>query len=1118
MIGQTLGHYRIVAKIGTGGMGEVYRAHDEQLDRDVALKVLPTGALADEGARRQFRKEALALAKLNHPNIETVYEFSSQDGVDFLAMELIAGSPLSEKLKSGPLLEKEILRLGMQFAQGLAAAHEQGIVHRDLKPGNLMITPDGRLKILDFGLAQLVHRAADRDMTRSITQETPTVSGTVPYMAPEQLRGERVDTRSDIYAAGAVLYDMATGKHAFPETQTTRLIDAILHDLPPSPRSVNPRISSGLQVIIQKAMEKQPAARYQSARELLVALEGLGTGIAPNRRARPLVIAGAGALSIVLLVGLVIGLNLGGLREWLVHRSSAENSGPIYARRSVAVLGFKNLSGRQDEAWLSTALSEMLTTELAAGEKLRTVPGENVAQMKISLSLPDADGYGKETLAKIRKNLAADDVVLGSYLALGAQSGGSVRLDLRLQDAAAGETIAAVSEDGSEAQLSDLISRSGKKLREKLGAGEVSGADADAVKASLPANPEAARLYSEGLKKLRTFDNVAARDLLVKSVATEQNFALAHSALASAWRGLGYDQESKHEAKKAFDLSKNLPEEDRLFIEARYDAMIDEDEKSAELYRTLWSLYPDDIEYGYRLGSEQVYAGKPKDALVTVQSLRKLPAPSDDDPRIDLLEAAAASKLADFKLEQAVAAKAVIKADSLGARLVRAQALDQEGWALEMQGNHAQALPLFRESEHLYSAAGNRAGAAGEMIDMALVLADEHDTAGARKLYEESLDISRAVGDRYRIAAALSNLGILLAEEGDWKEAIKKYQEAILVKREMNDKHSLALTLNNMGIALEEGGKLTEAQEWFEKARVSFDEIGDKMMQATARDNIANVLETRGQLAEAKDMHQQAATIHHEIGSKPREARALDGVGRILFDQGDLAGAEAAFKEAFTLRQQNGEKDTDSLILLAVISETWGNLAEAEKSLRDVLSIAAAEHDEPTIASAKQQLADVLNESERPKDAEPLAREAMAEWVREKDTDDEADAGTVLAVALLKQNKVVAASKALARAQTIAAKTESMPVRLDVVEASARVRAELGEESEAEATLNAALNEATKHGFVSYESEERLALGEIQMKSGKAVAGRAHLAELEKDATAKGFVLIARKAHAAAAR
>src|SRR3989442_647199 len=244
MIGQTLGHYRIVEKIGEGGMGVVYRARDEQLDRDVALKVLPPGTLA----------------KLNHPNIETVYEFGSQDGVDFLVMELIPGCTLTERLRLGSLPEKEVLRLSGQLAEGLVAAHEQGVVHRDLKPSNLLITPAGRLKILDFGLAKLFGPAFDEDLTQTLT-ETQSVSGTLPYMSPEQLRGEPADARSDLYATGAVLYEMVTGQRPFMETQAAQLIYAILHRNPQPPTAVNYRVSPILERTIVKALDKEPQRR-----------------------------------------------------------------------------------------------------------------------------------------------------------------------------------------------------------------------------------------------------------------------------------------------------------------------------------------------------------------------------------------------------------------------------------------------------------------------------------------------------------------------------------------------------------------------------------------------------------------------------------------------------------------------------------------------------------------------------------------------------------------------------------------------------------------------------------------------------------------------------------------
>ena len=244
MIGRTLSHYRIVNRIGTGGMGVVYLAHDEQLDRDVAIKVLAPGSLTDETARKRFRTEALSLGRLNHPNIATVHEFGSQDGIDFLVTEYVAGTTLDVKIAQGPLSSEEVSRLGVQLAEGLRAAHLQGIVHRDLKPENLRLTTDGRLKILDFGIAQFVPRpgGGDRTVTLSKIQE---LAGTVPYMAPEQLRGEMVDSRSDIWSAGAVLYEMATGQRPFAGDNPAVLINAIQNSAPAPPMEINPAVSPG---------------------------------------------------------------------------------------------------------------------------------------------------------------------------------------------------------------------------------------------------------------------------------------------------------------------------------------------------------------------------------------------------------------------------------------------------------------------------------------------------------------------------------------------------------------------------------------------------------------------------------------------------------------------------------------------------------------------------------------------------------------------------------------------------------------------------------------------------------------------------------------------------------
>ena len=277
LIGRIVSHYRIIEKIGVGGMGEVYRAYDERLERDVAMKILHPGMLDGEPIRKRLRSEALALSKLNHPNIATVHDFDTQEGMDFLIMEYVAGETLTEKLHGASLAEKEVGRLGLQLAEGLTAAHEQGVIHRDLKPGNTRLTIDGRLKILDFGVAKLVRPPTETTATAQTisTYESSGLAGTLSYMAPEQLRGELVDARSDIWSAGVLLYRMATGRAAFSDFDGGRLVTSILTKTPTPPRRVNQHLSSGLENIILKCLEKNPDDRYQSAKELAVDLRRL---------------------------------------------------------------------------------------------------------------------------------------------------------------------------------------------------------------------------------------------------------------------------------------------------------------------------------------------------------------------------------------------------------------------------------------------------------------------------------------------------------------------------------------------------------------------------------------------------------------------------------------------------------------------------------------------------------------------------------------------------------------------------------------------------------------------------------------------------------------------------
>jgi tetratricopeptide (TPR) repeat protein/TolB-like protein len=938
MIGLVLGHYRIVEKIGAGGMGEVYRAHDDQLDRDVALKVLPAGTLSDETARKQFRKEALALARLNHPNVETVHEFNAQDGVDFLAMELIQGCSLNEKLKEGPLPEKQIILLGTQLAEGLAAAHEQLIVHRDLKPGNLMITPDGRLKILDFGLARLLQTAQNLDVTVSAATTTGVISGTVPYMSPEQLRGLPTDARSDIYAAGAVLYEMATAQRPFPQSQSAELMGAILHQTPDFPSSYNRHLSPALESVVMKALEKEPGQRYQSARELLVALQGVAPGglarTPPNQF--PLFATAGAAGALVLIVGLGLGLNFGGWGDRFLRRASAPGrvaaSSPVKSRRSVAVLGFKNVSERQDEAWLSMALAEMLTTELAAGEQLRAIPGENVARMKINLSLPETDSFGQDTLERIRKNLNADEIVLGSFVPLG---GGQIRVDLRLQDTRAGEILAAASVKGDEAQIDDLVGRAGTILREKLGVGEVSTAQALAVKATLPQNRDAARFYSEGLQKLHQFDYLRARDLLQRAVGAEPQYALAHSALAVAWKGLGYDANAKEEAKKAFDLSASFSREDRLWIEGQYREFTNDRPKAVETFRTLFDFFPDNLDYGLRLAAAQTSAGKGKDAQATLDSLRKLPSPAAEDARIDLLDAGAAASLGDYKKQAASAAKAVATADSQGARLLAAQARISECSSLRYVGKPKEAIATCEEAVRIFDSAGDRGNAARALNNIAVVLMEQGDAAGARRTYAESLAATKEIGDKKSHAMALNNLAGVLRDQPDLPGSRKMLAEAMADFREIGEKGGVVRCLENTGIILVDEGKLEEARKNQEEALAIAREMGNKSLTAYGLYLLGEVYAHQGNLPAARKSDEQALQIRNELG-EPRTINETQlSLAALAIEEKQFPTAESTAREAARQLEKLNNVDDAAVAyyLLARALAAQGKLADARTAI-----------------------------------------------------------------------------------------------------------------------------------------------------------------------------------------
>jgi DNA-binding winged helix-turn-helix (wHTH) protein/tetratricopeptide (TPR) repeat protein/TolB-like protein len=740
-------------------------------------------------------------------------------------------------------------------------------------------------------------------------------------------------------------------------------------------------------------------------------------------------------------------------------------------RRSIAVLGFRNLSSRPEEGWLSTALAEMLTTELVAGEKLRLVSGEDVARTKLDLHLADVDSLSRNTLARVHQDLDSDLIVLGSYTALVGQPDTHIRLDVRLQDTAAGETIADVAVVGSEANLFDLVSQAGSELRKKLGVEAVSPVEAVSVRAALPSNREAARLYSEGLARLRVFDALAARDLLEGAIAADPKYSLAHSALAEAWSRLGYDKKAQAEARQAFELATNLSREERFVVEGRYRDIDHEYDKAIEIYRSLFVLFPDNLDYGLRLAAVQVLNSKGHDALATVESLRRLTPPASELPLIDLQEAAAWEETGDFKHQDQPLARAVESARAQGSRLILAEAREHQCWLFTYLAQPQNAVAACREARDIYAAAGNRFGEAEATGDWANAIS-QTDALESIRLFQKAQIIAHEVGSAIQEAAILTNLGIAYQAQGNLATAEKMYRQALPICRLIDDKRSQARVFGNIANVRIDQGDLPGAAEGYEETLQLARQAADTGIAALAMDNLATVYRLQGNLTGAKQALEESLAIQQKNGNRNASAYVLYHFGYLLLDQADFSGARKMYEQALAIRSSAGDQLT--------IAQTQLELAELS-----------------------------LEEGHPPAEQEGATRQVIEVLQKQKARDDEIQAWCILARAMLAQGKAAAAADAIGHARALAGKSQDPEIRWRTAIAEARINS-TGPAARKE--LDAVVAKSRELGYRGVELDARLALAEIEMKAGQTAAGRAHLAAIEADAKAKGYNLIARKA------
>lgn len=554
-----VGHYRILSELGAGGMGVLYKAEDTRLHRPVALKFLSGECVRDHQALERFRREGRAASALNHPNICTIYGIDEHEGQPFIAMEYLEGETVKERIEKRAFSSDELIKAGMQIADALDAAHSRGIIHRDIKPANIFITERGEAKALDFGLAKLAEdEPDDHDPPDAATRDGNLTSpgaavGTVAYMSPEQARGQKIDSRTDLFSLGVVLYEMATGRQAFTGTSTAVLYDSILNRDPASVREINPSLPQELEAIVTKALEKDRGLRYQNASEIRTDLLRLKRS-SDSGRVAAAVSSGPGRLRWGLaLAGALV---LGAVGLFYAFQTPPVPAAPPPNSGSLAVMYFEDLGDADDSEGLGRLMTSLLTTELSQAGDLDVVSRQRLNDL--ARELGHDTGLVDSTVAtEVARMAGVGTMVLGQV----AQAGGRVVVSADLVDVETGRLLASPRTEGQGTdEVFSMAEALGLQIRGELRVGTTVAVDGRTLGsgALLTGSVEAYRAYAEAESVFQQggFEEAAAR--FREAVVLDPDFAMAHYRLGIASFASGNESEARAASAAAVERIETL--------------------------------------------------------------------------------------------------------------------------------------------------------------------------------------------------------------------------------------------------------------------------------------------------------------------------------------------------------------------------------------------------------------------------------------------------------------------------------------------------------------------------------------------------------------------------------
>jgi tetratricopeptide (TPR) repeat protein len=1017
------GRYRIHELVGVGGMGVVYRAVDETLGVEIAIKVLRPDLGADPRITDRFRSELVLARQVTHRNVVRIHDLGAHEDLRFLTMRFVKGRSLREILERDRRLPLEhATRIVRQVAEGLAQAHEAGVIHRDLKPGNILIDGEQNAYITDFGVA------------RSLTQDGMTrdgaIVGTPDYLSPEQIAGEPLDGRTDLYALGIVFFEMLSGELPFRPGSTAEMLAQRLSGRPRELSQIGVQVPSRIRALIRRCLERNPSRRYPNAAALIADLER--GGAAPRRLGKGRI---AASLLAILLVGTAV---------WVFGRRSTSPGGAPSPRsrsapaagHAIAVLPLRDETSDPGLSWTAAGIPELLTTSLSENPELRVLDSQRVMRSLRDLRLAEGP-YEQRVMRQLAELWNVDRLVTGTV----RRAGQRIRVDLSLNSvggsASAADRRFFGESDGPEG-IFRVVGELGQRLGRELGLDRSAAREPSVLETR---SVEAARAYAEGRSRLLMGDDVGAAPALEHAVASDPGFAAALEALSQTYQSLGRQDKAVRAAERAVSAAGTSGSRLAYRSRARLALVRGSPAEAEKNYRQIVQRYPHDVEPRLDLAAAQAAQGHHSEAMGT---LKEAVAIDPNDPRAWFL----LGKSANLTGEPARAVgdylvRALTLQTRLGNQKGRADVLNAIGVGHQQLGDFPKAMENYTAALELRRRLGDDRGTAATLRNRALVsnamghpAEAETDLKAARELFER-------IGDRNGQSDVQNDFGFVREGRGDYPRALEAYQQALKIRRD----------------------------------------LGDERLLAQSYDNVGYIYFLLGEYDNALVYWQQALDRRRRIGEKDGIVLSVQNMGFLEVAQGKWDAALKSFAEALEQSREIDFKNGVAISLgnLGILHRYQGRYKAALGSLGEALAVSRQADFKPALAEFTLAEAGTLLEIGS-RDAAGARLETAEPWIRATDNREQAaDLEVLRGEWHLQRGEKEAARRSLAHAMDLAKQSKSKVALLRTRIALASIQRERGEPAAAAAGLETALREAESlgHALLIIQAAEGLSRAEL---------------------------------------